>query len=459
MGKSHERTPMKILLVNPYQVHLVNKKGKIYNRVWPPLSLANCAALLREKRHGVRIIDGNAERLEPHTVAKLAHGFDKIFITSTSIDRWQCPNIDTQPFLDTVTALRKISKEIFIIGSHATVNPEKMLTLTDARAVIRGEPEMTVLDICEGTELADVKGITFRNNGSIVSTEERAPLELNSLPVPAFDLLPMHRYNYELLGNKFTLFEGSRGCPSRCIFCLKVMYGNKIRKKSPERLIKEVEYAIINMGVRTAYFMDLEFTLYPEMVHTLCDYLIDKKHDFKWTCQTRLDKIDKAILVKMKKAGCMLIHFGVETGSERILKIIDKGITLEQIRNGINLVHSVGIQTACFFMFGFPTETLNDVNKTIDFAKRLNPTYAAFHIATPYRGTKFYTMVKDKLDDSDFFAETYEGDLDLKTLRNLSRKAYFQYYLRPTYILSRILRGEFRSLGEQINLFWRFLLS
>lgn len=450
---------MKLLLVNPFQQHLVNKKGKIYNRLWPPLALANCAALLRKNGHEVQLLDANAFRLEQSKVAERAGGFDKIFVSSTSLDRWQCPNIDLDPFMDTFNSLQEVSDELFIIGTHGTVKPRELLEWTNADGIIRGEPEMTVLDICSNKNLSDVPGVTFKKDGEILSTEDREPFDLNSLPLPAFDLLPMEKYRYELLGNNFALFEGSRGCWAKCIFCLKAMYGPKMRRKSPEKLIAEVEYGITKFGVRSAYFMDLELTVFPELVNGLCDYLISRKYDFIWTCQTRLDRVNESLLRKMKQAGCRLIHFGVETGSERVMEMLGKGITLEEIRKGINLVHSVGIQTACFFMFGFPTETVSDIQKTIDFAKELNPTYASFHIAAPYPGTAFYEKVKNTCNGDDFFAESYSGEIDLETLKKLSRKAYMQFYLRPSYLLARAIKGDFRSLREQLRLFYNFLRS
>lgn len=452
-----EDKKMRVLLVNPFQIHLVNKKGKIYNRLWPPLDLANCAAFLRKEGYNVQILDANVYKMMPSKVADLAKGFDKIFISSSSLDRWQCPTIDITPFINTFNALKKITDQLFIIGPHGTVRPVEMLKLTEAKCIIRGEPEMTILDICKDIPFSDIYGITFRKNEEIVSTKDREPFDLNSLPLPAFDLLPMEKYRYELLGKNLAMFEGSRGCHAKCIFCLKAMYGKRMRKKSPEKLIEEVEYAIKKFNVRTAYFMDLEFTVFPDLVNKLCDYLIRKRYDFTWTCQTRFDKVDKDLLQKMKKAGCKLIHFGVETASERIMEMLGKGITLEEIRRGIKLVHSVGIQTACFFMFGFPTESERDIQKTIDFAKELNPTYASFHIATPYPGTEFYNKVKYTLNKEELFTECYTAEIDYNTLKNLSRKAYIQYYLRPSYILLRAFQGDFKALKGQLRLFLNFL--
>jgi len=450
---------LKTLLVNPLQPHLVSRKGRIYNRVWPPLSLANCAALLRAEHHDVAVLDANAYRMGASEAAAQARGYDAVFLSSAGLDRWQCPAIDLSPLLGIAGALRRASERMFLVGPHGTARPAEMLELVGADAVVRGEPEMTVLEICRGTPFRDTHGVTYRENGTPISTEDRKPFDLDTLPMPAFDLLPMDRYRYELLGNRFALFEGSRGCGARCMFCFKAMYGDTVRRKSPDKLIAEVDHVLATFGVRTAYFMDLEFTTSRRLVNELCDHLTKKNHRLKWTCQTRFDQVNAPLLKKMKKAGCSLIHFGVETGSDKVMKSLNKGISLDQIREGIKLVHAAGIQTACFFMFGFPGETLDDIRQSFEFAKELNPTYAAFHIAAPYPGTRFHDLVKDSLNKDELFTECYAGEIPRATLERLSRQAYFKFYTRPSYFLSRLLKGEFASLREQLRLFWNFIQS
>jgi len=451
---------LKVLFVNPYQVHLVNKQGKIYNRVWPPLSLANCAALLEREGHYVRILDANAERLSADEVARRAVGFDKIFISSSSLDRWQCPNLDLFPFLRTVEAVRKVTDEVFILGAHGTVRPKEMLEWTRAKAAIIGEPESTVVDLCGGKELRDVRGIAFIEDGKVSITQDQEPFDLDALPMPAFHLLPMDKYYYEVLGSNFTLFEGSRGCASRCTFCLLKMYGRGVRSKSVEKRIDEIEYAISRFGVKTAYFMDLEFTVFRRQVLELCDYLIKKRYDFHWTCQTRFDLIDEALLQKMRKAGCRLIHFGVEAGSDELLKAINKRITLKQIEEGMKMVHSAKIESACFFMLGFPNSDLSEIKKTVDFAKRLNPTYALFHVTIPYPGTALYEMMRDsgqRLSDNGVFPEAcVEGEM-LEKVRRSAQRAYIEFYLRPKYVFSRLSKGELGLLLQQLKLFLEYV--
>jgi radical SAM superfamily enzyme YgiQ (UPF0313 family) len=451
---------MKILIVNPLQAHIINNRGKIYNRVWPPLSEANCAALLEEEGHEVVIVDANAERLGAAEVARRGVGFDKIFVTSSTIDRWQCPVIDLRPFLNYVKILKEVNEEVYITGAHGTVRPEEMLRLTDAKAVIRGEPELTVLEICRNTDLSSVKGITYQSDGEFVSNEPQDLLDLGTLPVPSFHLLPMGKYFYEVLGKNFTLLEASRGCTCRCSFCLLDMYGKKLRVKPARQFINELEIVIHKFGVKNAYFMDLEFTINRDLVGEVCDYLIRKRHDFKWTCQTRLDLLDEALLEKMKRAGCDLIHFGVEAADDRALKSLGKFMTVEKITTGMKMVQRHKIRSACFFLMGAFGSTMEDVKENIKFAMKLNPTYALFHIAIPYPGTKFYSEVLCAggfFSDDNLFPEAYIGDMTLYDIKKAIRNAYIKYYLRPSYIISMFRLGQLKYIYWQIKIFFGFI--
>lgn len=452
---------MKVLLVNPCQVDLVQKKGRIYARRWTPLDLATTAAVLEREGVQADIVDGNAETLGPEAVAKRAKGYDKIFVTSTSLDRWQCPHLDLGPFLKTVEALRPMADELYVLGSHGTVKPAEMLEETHATGIVRGEPETTVLELASGASLSSVKGVTHRQDGRIVHNPEQTPVKLDSLPLPAFEKLPMERYSYEVLGDRFCLFEMSRGCASNCTFCLLETYGVGVRKKSVDQLAREVEHAVKNFGVKTAYFIDLEFTVLRKQAMEFSDWLARQNYDFSWCCQTRFDLVNPEMLQKMKRAGCRLIHFGVEAGSDELLDWTNKKITMQQIEDGMRMVKEAGIESACFFIFGFPGAEQKELDDIYRFAVKLNPTYALFHVAAPYPGTPLYEQVKNDpkigFSDDSLFPEAIEGPLTVKQLKRMTRSAYLRYYTRPSYVLSRLGKGEVRALWNQANLFWQFV--
>jgi radical SAM superfamily enzyme YgiQ (UPF0313 family) len=442
----------KILFINPSWDY-ITKIGKRHNRKWPPLSLLNCATILNNSGFRAEIIDANALELNSEEVVKAALKYEKIFVTSSSLDRWQCPNLDVKPVEQ---ILEKIgSKEVYLIGAHGSLMPQYFLNKFNLKAVIIGEPEMTVKEICENKEIFDIQGVVYKHRQKIIANKPRNLIDLNDLPVPDFSLLPLKKYSYELMGSNFVLFELSRGCPYNCVYCLQKMYGQIYRIKSIKHLAREIETAVNDYGIKNAYFVDLEMTVNKKAVAELCDLLINKKMKLKWCCQTRADTVDFELLKKMRKAGCVLIHYGVETGSPRIMKLIEKKITHEQILKAINFTHKAGIETACFFMFGFPTETDEEMEMTIDFAKKLNPTYASFHTATIYPGTKLFKMVNGKIGLP--FLEAYTKEHSSKKLKGVTRKAFLEFYLRPGYIISRILTFNPQSWLKQFKLFLRFI--
>lgn len=449
-----------IIFVNPWQY----SEKEIISRAWPPLSLANCAAMLRERGFNVSIIDANAERLKPEEVSNRVRLSDakKVFITSTPIDRWQCPYIDSSPFIECVKSIKAACKgtktELYVMGTHGTVEPKRVLDITKVNAVIIGEPELTVLKICEKDSLENVNGICYKDGNEIVIKRENMLLDLNELPLPAFDLLPMKKYFYELLGKDFTLLEASRGCPFNCIFCLKKMYGSGYRKKSVEKIIKDIEYAMKN-NIKNVYFIDLEFTVDRNLVVELCDFLVKKRkegYEFNWCCQTRADTVDRKLLQKMHDAGCKLIHFGIESGSQRMIKIMNKGANLKRIEEGVKATMSVGIEAACFFMFGLPTETKSERKETIEFAKKLNPTYASFHVAIPYTGTEFGNACSVRSYNGKKFFPLCDPSRNYDELRATAKKAYLQFYLRPRYVTNALRRNP-RLLTKQLKLFLRYM--
>ncbi|MBW1708740.1 MAG: radical SAM protein [Deltaproteobacteria bacterium] len=249
------------------------------------------------------------------------------------------------------------------------------------------------------------------------------------------------------------LLETSRGCPFSCSFCLKAMYGSGIRIKSLKRVLAEVEEVVGRFGAKFVYFIDLEFSLNRENTLNLCQELIRMNLDFRWCCQTRADTVDRELLALMKEAGCTLIHFGVETGSPRLLDETKKKISLEQIRASVNYCHDLGLATACFFLFGLPGETEDDRQATVRAARELNPTFASFHVASPYPGTSLYQQA----DEDDPFPVCLNREHDLDQLSRQAKRSFLSFYLRPAYIMARLTEGTFREKIDRARLFWEFV--
>ena len=280
---------------------------------------------------------------------------------------------------------------------------------------------------------------------------------MNDLPFPAFHLLPMNRYYYEFMGDRFTILEGTRGCPFQCNFCYLGMFGSRFRQKSLQRFLDEIIDAVNNFQLKNIYFMDLEFGLNRQYLISFCKALIRLNLGFSWCCQTRVTDMDGQLLSLMKLAGCTLIHFGIESGSERILQKTGKRIQISDCLQAVSLANSAGIRTAVFMNLGFPDETLEEMNATIDLAIRLDPTYASFHLIVPFPGT---ALAREIGLDPELFSETeyphYIGmNHDFARLKSRLRIAYLRFYLRPGYlkhVLNHMKHIQWHQISLLVNL-------
>lgn len=378
---------MNILLVRPWYEYPYSKGEVVYNRIWPALCLLNCAAILEKEGHRVSLLDAHALRIKPQKALRCAKGFDKIFITSSALDQWQCPHININSFIHTTRELKKTGADLYVMGYHGTVEPEKILKITSADAVICGEPEYCVRDICRNLPYREIKGLAFFEEGKLVLTFPREMADLKEFPMPAFHLLDARKYFYELLGGNFFLFETSRGCLFECSFCNKIMYGKGRRSKSILQVTEEICTAVEHYSARTGYFFDLDFLSGREMVEGICDFLIGKKYNFNWACQTRPDLLDKDIILKMKRAGCKLMHMGAETLLPNSSGIFNKKVDSLKIEESFSLCKKAGIKTLAFVLFGMPGEKEDERRYCLSLVKRINPDFVSFHKLFSYKGS------------------------------------------------------------------------
>lgn len=442
---------MQVALVKPSWQYPIGGADHTYNRRWPPLDLLNCAAILEADGHVVTIVDGQAEGLLPEQVAERVGTADMIMVTSSALDRWQCPTLDLEPLLAVVRALRGRTERLVLAGFHGTVHPAAMLEMTGVDLVLRGEPERTLQELAAERPWNDIVGLTFSRGGKLVTTADRPLLPMTTLPVPAFHLIDLKRYQYEVLGSRFMVLEGTRGCPYSCTFCSRVIQGRKLRRKTVEQLGREVAIAVGEHGVRSIYFIDLEFTASKELAEGIARYILDHNISVRWCCQTRTDQINEPLLRLMRKSGCRLIHFGVETGSPRIAALAKKQVSVEHQLAGVALAKRVGMETLCFFLLGHPEETEEEMHQTIRLAKRLNPTYAAFHRISPYPGTVLYDQLP--ATSTALFPIFAGTESQRKRVDRLVGHAIWSYYMRPRYVLSRLFRSSPVSLWRQLRLF------
>jgi len=320
----------------------------------------------------------------------------------------------------------------------------------------------------EKGNLHGVNGIAFRHNSSFVITDERPLIEnLDSLPMPLHDKLPLKNYRMPFFGN-YTFIVTGRGCPFKCIFCRQsVMWKGKARVRSAESIFKEVLF-LKNLGIDTIMFQAETFTSDRKMVVELCNKIIESGIKVRWACNTHVATIDEEMIILMKKAGCWMIAAGVETGSQIILDNVKKKATIGQVCDTVNLIHRKGIQVWGYFIFGLPGETKETIKETISLARKLPFDIANFGIATPYPGTEFYTMAKQKgwlgTDKWEDFDQNYSpvvdyGYLTPADIKRAMKKANILFFFRLRTIKA-ILMGikSYDLIPDMWRIFWRYFI-
>ena len=440
--------------------------------ITPPLGLGYIASYLRSRGFSCEILDCPALRMgDPALRGFLARRGDCIVGISSST-----------PAIHSALRAAEIVKEVMpsamvvLGGPHLTALPAETLSAAPSvDVVVMGEGEFTMHDLAiragrPDSAIDDVGGVVYRAAGAIRRTEPRELIaDLDALPFPAFDMLPMGRYRPSIkwyYRTPIATMITSRGCPFNCIFCdSHLTFGRKTRFRSPANVIEEIRLLMRDFGVREITFYDDTFTLNKARVHEICDRMLAEGMDLTWGCLSRVDTLDRDLLGKMKKAGCHMLSFGVESGSETMLRRMRKGITPEESFRAIRLAREMGMDCNASIVLGIPGETVETMRETLDFILRANPTYALFFRLVPFPGTELYEEYLRQNPSArnrfDTFADVTNAPLltlDSITPRDfarMSRRMYLSFYLRPRKIgeyLRQItsphrLKGYLRALG------------
>lgn len=454
---------MRILLLNPPPIKLgaFVKDGRCQTRgggeLWPPFTLGIIASLLRENDFDFVFLDATAEKLTVDRFKRFIGtiNFDVVLINSTTVT-----------FFDDL-AVAKIIKEkdknivTIFYGTHVTALPDDALSYREIDYVIRKEPELTVLKLFkalkEGKNVNNINGVSYRINGKKLHNPDiNFDYHLDTLPFPALDLFPNEKYLMPHNNEKITVLRSSRGCPFHCIYCTsRLYYGCKWRTRSVDNVLDEIERDVNLFKIKNFHFNSDTFNLDKKWVFDFAKGIKQRNLDIHWVANSRVDTLDCKSLKVMKNSGCWLISFGTESGDQTILNNSKKGITLKQSLNAVKLATSVGIETLCYFMFGLPGETKQSVTRTIQFSEKLNPTYVRFYKAVPYPGTEFYKtadkngLIKSKdwslYDMADCDIYEFHGPSSKELMREI-KKAYFSFYLRPSYALQQFKKRGFSDI-------------
>ncbi len=463
-----------VLLVNP-----PSPDGEVFIRdvcrvgrrsrekmVWPQTALAQLAAMVAD-RCEVAILDCIAEEITwPQFQGYLEKKHPRFMLTHVT-----APTL-TNDMYGTFLA-KAAGAETIAIGTHVTpLTRETMEAFPSLDYVIRGEPELTFRELIEarqeGGDLAEVKGLAFRRRGQIIINEDRPLIQdLDELPLPLHHLLPLDKYRIPMIRGPYAFVLVNRGCPARCRFCIqRVMWKNKVRSRSPEHIIQELK-SLDRLGVHNIHFEADLFTYDREMVISLCQLILKEGLKIRWTCNSRVDMVDPEMLTWMRRAGCWMISWGIESASQKVLNRARKGINLAKIERGLCWAEEAGIGNWGYFIIGLPGETKETIEETIRLAKQLPLDLALFHIAVPYPGTDFFEEAKERgwlrmkrWEDFDMDEHTVleYPHLSAEQLEKAARRAFRKWALRPGPVLTYLKSANsLHTLKSFLSIGWQHL--
>ena len=425
-----------------------------------PLGAGYIASVLRQDGHAVRILDNSIVRLTPEELKRYLLDFKPDVAGFTTF------TFSVKGCFEAARLMKEIDPNITVVfgGPHATYLAGETLADPHVDVVVSGEGEMTMRDLCAalsaGRPLDAVKGLLFKDaGGRIIRNPDRELIaDLDGLPLPAYDLMEMDKYyssvNRRFTDKKFGAVITSRGCPYRCTFCSHKMFGRKLRMRSPENVADEIEHLVSRYRIGELIFLDDTFTMDRNRAVALCDLIVRRGLKVVWTCNTRADDASEKLYRAMYRAGCRGLHLGAESASQEMLDKMKKGITVEEITNAVALAKRHIGHVVCGFILGMPGDTMECALATIAFAKRLNPDYVTFNIATPVPGSEIYedAVAAGLLDPArapwEDFLELFSpappvlelSSIPAEDLVRLAKRAFREFYFRPRYVWSRLTK-------------------
>ncbi len=451
-----------VMLINPYDENAVkNALGFIT----PPLNLMYLASSLEKEDYKVKIVDDDLEQKGYENLSKQAEKLNPQLIGVTATTS------TIKSALKYLDHIKKVLPDSLTVigGPHTTFMPYETLKDTEnLDVVVIGEGEETMVDLTNLTtqnheNIDEVKGIVYRDlkDGKLKTTQNRPLIkDLDKLPFPARHLVPFKSYgvSQEQTGGIIT----SRGCVYNCNYCSSsLIMGKKFRSRSPTNVVDEIEELIDKYHINDIGFMDDTFMLNKQRASDIADEIKARDLDLTFVASSRVDRVDKKLLKNLKSSGLRTIYYGVESGSQRVLDLMKKGITLKNVEDAVSMAKDVNLEVLTSFILGYPGETEEDMNTTIDFSTKLDSDYCQYSILTPFPGTPIY---KDLLEKNLIDNEEWDRYTVLKPILKYSeiglnknmveRKlaiAYLKFYTRPKYLLKHrhmikvMLQTVFRS--------------
>jgi len=450
---AHKMEKKILLIVPPTKAFYKNAKIRTAAHFSPFLAPAVLGAVLLEQGFAVRVFDFN-----------IYESGDELFLKELG-----CFNPDyagvtfTTPLFGEMNRICQMikwyDKKICIIGggAHCSSFPEDTLKHSDLDVVIIGEGDWTLARIIAGEDKEGIDGIAWRKGDEILlNLKDGFIKDLDNLPFPAWQLYDIKKYaTTRVLSRKSPAgwIETSRGCVFACTYCNKSVFGQTFRVKCPRRVVDEMEY-MLRAGFREIHIADDGFTTDIKRAKAICDEIIYRRLKFPWApvAGLRVDRVDDELLNKMRRAGCYRIYFGIESGNQKVIDRIKKGITLDEVRKAVKLCKKNKLEVYGFFMLGLPGDTEKTIQDTIDFAKELGLDMAKASIATPLPATDWFNELESlgliKSNDwtkLNLYVPSREifdhPTLKWETIEKYMDKFYRDFYFRPVFIIKRFFKS------------------
>ncbi|MEO1517003.1 MAG: radical SAM protein [Bacteroidota bacterium] len=448
---------MRVLITNAYFYRFDPKQWRD-QKPYPPYGTIYAAALLRQEQYQVRLFDTNLRESPTEIKPFLEDKPDCLVIFDDGFNYLSkmCLTVMRQAALDMIEMARPVVKHILVCSSDSTDHSEKYLQ-AGADYVLKGEGELSLQEVLQklsdGIDPQDSLGIAYLDKEGKLQSNPRRPVlkELDSLPDPAWDLIDMAAYRDLWVRNHgyFSInIATTRGCPFKCNWCAKPIYGNRYNSRSPKRVAREMAMMIREHGVQHFWVCDDIFGLRPRWVQQFRDEVRQLGISPRYMIQSRVDLLLKEDTIDaLVDSGLDTVWVGAESGSQKILDAMDKGTTVEQIFQATRLLQAKNVRVGFFLQFGYLTETKNDIDKTIQMLLDLMPDDIGISVSYPLPGTKFFDIVQSQLDDkqnwtdSDDLAMMYRATFSPAYYRRLHRYVHKRFRLKQAWLtMGELLR-------------------
>lgn len=440
---------MKVLLIRYHDRGNINTRlpeslNKVQG-VLPPLGIAYIASALEKEGYEVKILDVIALNLITQEVCLEINDEAPDIVGITAMTS------SIRGALEAAKLAKNFGAITVMGGPHLAIYPEETLSYDFVDYGVIGEGEYPMLELVKAIEsrqpIQNIKGLVYKEDGKVRINEAYIVPDLDKIPFPARHLLPMEKYSSIIGLHPVTTMISTRGCPYHCGFCFKGPSDKKYRTRSAQNVVDEMELAVKKYEVREIMFYDDVLTFKRDHIIKICNEILKRGLKVKWESPTRVDNVDFDLLKLMRKAGCIRLRYGVESGDPDILKLMRKGITLSMVRDAFKWTKKAGIETFAYFMIAYIHETPQTIKKTISVAKNLNPDLIMFTVTTPYPGTHLYGMgQKEGFIVGDYWRKFSLGLRDdrlpyfVPDAERWVRKAYRSFYFRPNYIAKRLFK-------------------